>query len=96
MTKINKVIKYISWHAVLYFCQVLARKAKPVEQHSLKDVNSYLNTNNYSYLETYGGQSSNLYLNVVNFSTPVLIRHMWQLKTVVILHWCLICAVPLV
>ncbi len=34
--------------------------------------------------------SSNLHLNVVHFSTPVLIRHMWQLKTVVILHWCLI------
>ncbi len=24
------------------------------------------------------------------FSTPVLIRHLWQLKTVVFLHWCLI------
>ncbi len=23
------------------------------------------------------------------FSTPVLIRHLWQLKTVVFLHWCL-------
>jgi hypothetical protein len=29
------------------------------------------------------------------FSTPVLIRHLQQLKTVVFLHWCLICAVPL-
>jgi hypothetical protein len=29
------------------------------------------------------------------FSTPVLIRHLWQLKTVVFLHWCLICAVSL-
>ncbi len=29
------------------------------------------------------------------FSTPVLIRHLWQLKTVVFLHWCLICAVLL-
>ncbi len=29
------------------------------------------------------------------FSTPVLIRHLWQLKTVVFLLWCLICAVPL-
>jgi len=29
------------------------------------------------------------------FSTPVLIRHRWQLKTVVFLHWCLICAVLL-
>ncbi len=23
------------------------------------------------------------------FSKPVLIRHLWQLKTVVFLHWCL-------
>ena len=29
------------------------------------------------------------------FSTPVLIRHLWQLKTVVFLHWCLICDVLL-
>jgi hypothetical protein len=28
-------------------------------------------------------------------STPVLIRHLWQLETVVFLHWCLVCAVPL-
>ncbi len=27
------------------------------------------------------------------FSTPVLIRHLWQLKTVVFQHWCLIHAV---
>ncbi len=40
-----------------------------------------------------GGQSSNLYFNVVPFFwTPVLNRHMWQLKTVVSLHWYLICA----
>ncbi len=30
------------------------------------------------------------------FSTPVLIRHQCQLKTVIFLHWCLMCAVPLV
>jgi len=30
------------------------------------------------------------------FSTPVLIRHLWQLKTVVFLHWCLICTVQLI
>ncbi len=29
------------------------------------------------------------------FSTPVLIRHLWQLKTVIFLHWCLIRAVLL-
>ncbi len=26
----------------------------------------------------------------------MLIRHLWQLKTVVFLHWCLICAVLLI
>jgi hypothetical protein len=30
------------------------------------------------------------------FSTPALIRHLWQLKTVVFQHWCLKRAVPLV
>ncbi len=29
------------------------------------------------------------------FSTPVLIRHLWQLKTVVFRHWCLILTVTL-
>ncbi len=38
-----------------------------MEQHTLKNVNNYLNTNIYSYLETSGGQSSNLYLNVGSF-----------------------------
>jgi hypothetical protein len=38
-----------------------------MEQHTLKNVNNYLNTNIYSYLETSGGQSSNLYLNIVHF-----------------------------
>ncbi len=27
------------------------------------------------------------------FPTPGLIRHLWKLKTVVFLHWCLICVV---
>jgi len=38
-----------------------------MEQHTLKNVNNCLNTNNYSYLETSGGQSSNPYLNIVHF-----------------------------
>ncbi len=38
-----------------------------MEQPTLRNVNSYLNTNIYSYLETSGGQSSNPYLNVVQF-----------------------------
>jgi hypothetical protein len=60
-----------------------------MKQHTLKIVNSCLNTNIYSNLETSGGQRYNIYLNVVHFLTPVLIRHLWQLKTVVFLHWCL-------
>ncbi len=43
---------------------------------TFKNINKYLNTNIYSYLESSGGISSNLYLHVVHFSTPVLIRHM--------------------
>ncbi len=39
----------------------------PMEQRTLTNVNNYPNTNIYSYLVTSGGQSSNLYLNVVHF-----------------------------
>jgi hypothetical protein len=66
-----------------------------MEQHTFQNVNNRLNTNIYSYLETSGGQSSNPYLNVINFSTPELIRNLWQVKTAVFLHRCLICIVPL-
>jgi hypothetical protein len=69
-----------------------------MEQHAFKSVNNCLNTNIYSYLKTSGhsgGQSSNLYLNVVLFSMPVLIRHLWQLKTIAFLHRCIIHAVLL-
>ncbi len=38
-----------------------------MEQRALKNVNNYLNTNIYSYLETSGGQNSNIYLNLVHF-----------------------------
>jgi hypothetical protein len=57
-----------------------------------KKVNNSLNTNIYSYLETSGGQNSNLYLNVIHFyffNTSVN-KNLWQNKTVVFLHWCLI------
>jgi hypothetical protein len=33
-----------------------------------KNINLCLNTNNYSYLETSGGQSYDLYLNFIHFS----------------------------
>ena len=35
--------------------------------HFKKYINNCLNTNIYSYLETSGGQCSNLYINVINF-----------------------------
>ncbi len=35
-----------------------------MEQHTLKNVKNCLNTNIYSYLETSGGKSYNIYLNV--------------------------------
>jgi len=38
-----------------------------MEQRALKNVNSCMNTNIYSYLETSGGQSCNLYFNAVQF-----------------------------
>jgi hypothetical protein len=67
-----------------------------MEEHTLNNVYNCLNTNIYSNLVTSGGQSSNLILKVVVlFSTPVLIRYQWQLKTGVFLHWCLIRAAPL-
>ncbi len=43
------------------------RKGAAMEQRALQNVNNCLNTDIYSYLETSGGQSSNLYLNVVLF-----------------------------
>ncbi len=51
-----------------------------------KNVNNCFNTNISFYLEVSGGQNCNLYLNVVHFSTPVLIRQLWQFKIVVFLH----------
>ncbi len=43
-----------------------------MEQRALKNVSNCSNTNIYSYIETQGGQSSNLCLNVVHlFNTSV-------------------------
>jgi hypothetical protein len=39
----------------------------PMEHRALKNVNICLNTNIYSYLETPGRQSYNLYFNVAHF-----------------------------
>ncbi len=54
-----------------------------------------LNTNIYSSLETSGGLSTDLYLNVVHFFNTS-VRHLLQFNTVVFLHWCLMHAVLLI
>ncbi len=38
-----------------------------MEERTLKNANNYLNSNIYPYLETSGGQSLALFLNVVHF-----------------------------
>ncbi len=53
-----------------------------MEQHTLKNVNNCWNTKIIFYLKISGGQNHNLYLNVVHFLAPVLIRHLWELKNV--------------
>jgi len=45
----------------------LGKRLSLMEECALQNVNNCLNTNIYSYLEISGGQSSNLYLNVVQF-----------------------------
>ncbi len=61
----------------------------------LKNVNNCLNTNIYSFLETFSGQSSNLNLNIVHlFNTSVNrivnIRHQCRKTAVLSCHSCLI------
>ncbi len=51
----------------MYGVQVNEQMYGSMEEHASKNVNNCLNTNIYSYLETSGGQSSNAYLNVVQF-----------------------------
>jgi hypothetical protein len=49
-----------------------SRVVLQMEQHALRNVNNCLNTNIYSYLETSGGQSYIIYLNVVHlFNTNI-------------------------
>ncbi len=46
---------------------LLRGRLSTMEQCALKNVNNYLNTNICPYLETSGGNCSNIYLNVVHF-----------------------------
>jgi hypothetical protein len=55
--------KYL--HLSLMFAGILG--AYPMGWRTLKNANNCLNTDIYSYLETSGGKSYILYLNVVHF-----------------------------
>ena len=76
---------------MLFHCNVCFT----MEQHTFKNVNSCWNTKIVFYSETSGGKNSILYLNVIIFLTPVLFRYLWQLKTLVFLHRCLLCVILL-
>ena len=64
--KFKKIVSLIVYVGV-QFVSLVRIQTFTMEQHALKNVNNCLNTNIYSYLETSGGQSSNLYLNVGSF-----------------------------
>jgi hypothetical protein len=63
--------QYLMFVLNVFFVKILwsrtLRRIEALEQHTFLNVNNYLNTNFYSYLETSGGQSSTLYLHVVHF-----------------------------
>ncbi len=64
-------MQYLGLHARIFdnivsYCQNLY-SPETMEQYTLKNVSNRLNTNIYSNLETSGGQSSNLFLNVIHF-----------------------------
>jgi hypothetical protein len=72
------MVKHFHWTAIINDISVVTSSLDVYGETStlnvngtahFKIVNSCLNTNIYSYLETSGGQSSNLYLNVVHFFT---------------------------
>jgi hypothetical protein len=54
-----------NWQLIYHNCS--ANLLATMEQRALKSINSCLNINIYSYSDTSGGQSLNLYLNVAYF-----------------------------
>ncbi len=49
-----------------------------MEQRTFKNVKNYFDSNIYTFSETSGGQSSNLYLNVVHFIIPDILDPVLQ------------------
>jgi hypothetical protein len=65
--KNNELVEEIHKTSYDHLTTILKVFVDIMEQRTLSNVNNYLNTNMYSYLETSGGQSSNLYLIAVHF-----------------------------
>jgi hypothetical protein len=65
----NELILYNTglWFQFIAWVSTIKLLTPAMEQLALKGVNNCLNININSYLETSGGQSYNLYLNVVHF-----------------------------
>jgi hypothetical protein len=51
----------VSFYCYAEYLYVMLIAIVPMEQHTLINVKNCLNTNIYSYFETFGGQCSNLY-----------------------------------
>jgi hypothetical protein len=66
-TKLYQTILHLPINSISRVYNIKCKHCCQMEQSALQNVNNCLNANIYSYLETSGGQSSNLYLNVVNF-----------------------------
>jgi hypothetical protein len=92
--------KRVRWLILHFFNQCLKAKTIKLFYFSngtarFKKCKQSFECQHYSYLKTSDGQSTNLYLNAVHCFNPVLIRHLWQLKTVLFLHWCVVRALLL-
>jgi hypothetical protein len=80
MLSVVKIILPLQWHLIVPNGTLrLILTLSIMEQNTFKNVNNCLNTNIYSYLEV----KVLIYVEMLIFLTPVLIRHLWQLKTVV-------------
>jgi hypothetical protein len=63
----KKLVYFVLSFNFYWLVQTNSLPCDGMEHHALKNVNNCLYTNVYSYLETSGGISYNLYLNVVHF-----------------------------
>ncbi len=73
ITSVHTNYDFKLWGATTFRIMTLCIKDL-MEQRTFKNVNNNLNTNLYPYLETTGGQSSNLQANVVHFFNTSLVR----------------------